>query len=107
HPGFDSEKRPFSAYADDDMSSYLSTAWQDFLERQIGPFGALPVYLGIGKHELYNRDRHDFALAFAPWLQQQTIHAQRITDRNNHITSPGPTSYHFVHRGVDFIYLDN
>src|SRR5437870_4262582 len=34
------------------ISSYLSAAWPDFIHNQVAPFTPVPVYLGIGNHEL-------------------------------------------------------
>src|SRR5690349_18020319 len=33
------------------ISSYLATAWPDFIAHQLASFGDLPVFLGIGNHE--------------------------------------------------------
>src|SRR5271167_1728989 len=33
------------------IGAYLQTAWDDFLQNQIVPFGSLPVFLGIGNHD--------------------------------------------------------
>jgi hypothetical protein len=32
--------------------TYESSAWKDFIDRQLKPFGDLPVYLALGNHEL-------------------------------------------------------
>src|SRR5213592_3295771 len=34
------------------INSYFAAAWPDFIRNQIAPFTPLPVYLGIGNHEL-------------------------------------------------------
>ncbi|HEV8632296.1 MAG TPA: hypothetical protein VGV61_18425 [Thermoanaerobaculia bacterium] len=107
HPDFDCKRRPLDAFDDDEMSSYEEIAWSDFVDQQLEPFGALPIFLGIGNHELYGRNRDDFARTFRPWLEQKALHAQRLADRTHDIRSPGTSTYHFVRRGVDFIYLDN
>lgn len=89
---------------------YLKTAWQDFIDFQLGPFKEhdLPVFLGIGNHELIDRTRGDYREQFAPWLKQDWIQAQRKADEANNISSmDGDTYYHFIRNGVDFIYLDN
>jgi hypothetical protein len=89
-------------------ADYLRTAWQDFLDRQIRAFGATPVFLGIGNHELIGRTRDDFRQFFKQQLTQEPIHRQRILDASRHISSnEGDTYYHFIVKGVDFIYLDN
>src|ERR1700744_5694913 len=31
-----------------DKAAYLKDAWDDFIENQIGPFGAVPFFVGIG-----------------------------------------------------------
>ena len=30
---------------------YLKDAWDDFIQNQIGAFGSMPVFVGIGNHE--------------------------------------------------------
>ena len=30
---------------------YLKDAWDDFIQNQIGAFGSVPVFVGIGNHE--------------------------------------------------------
>jgi len=108
HPGYDCTERT-QPLADDDMDAYLGDAWKDFLERQIAPFGGTRVFLGIGNHELAaGRTRDDFRNFFRRWLTQGPIHAQRRADARRGIpSSEGDTSYHFVTRGADFIFLDN
>ena len=94
---------PFGSHALDD---YLKVAWTDFIDRQIRPFGATPVFLGIGNHELYGgQTRDDFRHRFRRWLTQEPIHSQRQEDWPN--GAEGDTYYHFVHRNVDFVSLDN
>ena len=34
------------------ISKYFADAWPDFIQHQLVPFGDLPVFLGIGNHEL-------------------------------------------------------
>jgi len=41
-------KKPHS---NSNISEYESSAWPDFIEQQLTPFGDLPVYLGLGNHE--------------------------------------------------------
>ncbi len=108
HPGYDCVERA-QPLADGDMDAYLGDAWKDFLERQIAPFGGTRVFLGIGNHELAaGRTRDDFRRFFRKWLTQGPIHAQRRADARRGIASTeGDTSYHFVTRGADFIFLDN
>ncbi len=94
-PSYDCRDRP---KADpDDIARYNAAAWSDFLERQIAPFGKLPVFLGIGNHELYGgHTREQYRQTFARWLTQEPIEGQA-----------GETWYHWVKNGVDFIALDN
>lgn len=109
YPAYDCKNRPVSSPGSDDMNQYLNEAWDDFITHQVEPFGRLPVYLGIGNHELIaGRTRDDFRRKFQKWLTQGPIHAQRNADAAKHLyTNEGDTSYHLVHKGVDFIYLDN
>jgi hypothetical protein len=90
-------------------ADYLSAAWPDFINHQVNAFGATPVFLGIGNHELMaGRTRDDFRRFFKKWLTQDPIHGQREKDADRHISSKeGDTYYHFFAKGVDFIYLDN
>ncbi len=108
HPSYDCASRT-QPLGDDDMDAYLAGAWRDFLDRQIAPFGATRVFLGIGNHELAGgRTREDFRQTFRKWLTQGPIHAQRRADARRGIPSTeGDTSYHFTYRGADFIFLDN
>ena len=91
--------------------AYLKTAWNDFIDQQLIPFrkNKVPVFLGIGNHELienHNRDR--YRKKFAPWLTQDAIKTQWEIDQTKNIkSSSGDTFYHFMQNGVDFIYLDN
>lgn len=102
---------PAKPSQDATMSSYIGDAWDDFIKNQVIPFEETktPVFLGIGNHELIaplNRDK--FKQKFKAWLTHDFIKAQRDADRAEHIASEdGDTYYHFVRRGVDFIYLDN
>jgi len=85
--------------------TYQRIAWQDFVANQVGAFGNLPVYVGIGNHETMPPKGEDaFKREFADWLDQPTLRHQRETDRE----PVQPESYyHWVQSGVDFIYLDN
>ena len=84
---------------------YQNRAWNDFIENQITPFGHLPFYVGIGNHEVIAPKTEDeFKHQFADWLDQPTLHQQRLKDKE----PPQPeTYYHWIQGGVDFIYLDN
>jgi hypothetical protein len=107
-PSFPCDKRPEGETATDD---YLSNAWNDFKQNQMKPFkdGQIPVFLGIGNHELYNNlSRQKFRDEFKEWLTQEPLSSQRRADSGIGITSvDGDTYYHFIKNGVDFIYLDN
>jgi hypothetical protein len=88
------------------ISQYLKEAWPDFIQHQLTPFGDLPVYLGIGNHELVApMTRGQYIAQFADWLNQPVLQRQRLADdpSNHQLT----TYYHWVDRGVDFISMDN
>lgn len=91
------------------MNDYLNMAWEDFIQNQIQPFGRTQFFIGIGNHELgSNRTREEFRYIFQKWLTQEPIHGQRMKDAAKGLhSSEGETHFHFVHRGVDFIILDN
>ncbi len=88
------------------ISRYLHDAWPDFIQNQIVPFGDLPVFLGIGNHELVPpKTRPDFLQQFADWLDAPVIKEQRLRDdRSDHMLK---TYYHWIQSGIDFINLDN
>jgi hypothetical protein len=85
---------------------YLKDAWDDFIQHQIGAFGSMPVFVGIGNHETTPpKTREEFAAKFAQWLDSATLKKQRLTDDPK---ATAPTTYfHWIQGGVDFIYLDN
>ncbi len=85
---------------------YVNSAWQDFIDNQIGPFGSMPFFVGIGNHETVPpRTREDFIAQFADWLGSPVLREQRLRDDpHDHRLR---AYYHWVERGVDFIYLDN
>ena len=61
--------------------TYLKEAWPDFIEHQIVPFGALPVYLMMGNHEVVApMTREAWLLQFADWLETPALRAQRLKD---------------------------
>ena len=107
-PSFRCDNRPQNEVPPND---YVSKAWDDFIQNQVMPFERIkiPVFLGIGNHELYaNLSRDDFRLKFKKWLTQEPLGSQRNADSANGIlSSEGDTYYHFIKNGVDFIYLDN
>ena len=88
------------------ITQYLKEAWPDFIQHQLTPFGDLPVYLGIGNHELVApMTRGQYIAQFADWLNQPVLQRQRLADDpSNHVLT---TYYHWVDRGVDFISMDN
>ena len=86
--------------------SYENTAWPDFIQRQLRPFGDLPVYLALGNHETIPPKTHtDVLLQFADWYEAPEIVKQRLADDpSNHQLQ---AYYHWIRGGVDFITLDN
>jgi hypothetical protein len=112
NPDFRCVKRdPSPDETTEQKSAYLKTAWDDFINQQLAPFrkNKIPVFLGIGNHELIPTPKRDpYREKFAPWLKQDAIETERKLDQTNNIkSSSGDTFYHFVRNGVDFIYLDN
>jgi hypothetical protein len=88
------------------IADYQRIAWQDFISQQLGPFGDIPVYLGIGNHELVPpKTRSDFIQQFADWLDSPTIRARRLRDDPS--DRKLRTYNHWIQGGVDFISLDN
>jgi len=88
------------------IAAYLSNAWPDFIAHQLGPFGDLPVFLGIGNHETYPPATRDTWLAqFADWLENPLIRAQRLKDdpQDHKLRAYN----HWVSHHIDFISLDN
>lgn len=88
------------------ISQYFDDAWPDFIQQQLAPFGDLPVFLAIGNHELVSpMTRQQYVAQFADWLDQPVLQRQRLADdSNNHLLT---TYYHWIHRGIDFITMDN
>lgn len=85
---------------------YEEIAWNDFLESQIEPFQGIPVFLGIGNHEIVPpKTREEYLIQFADWLGTPILRAQRLRD-DPHDYKP-KTYYHWIENGVDFISLDN
>jgi hypothetical protein len=88
------------------IATYLTTAWPDFIAHQLGPFGDLPVFLGIGNHEtILPSTREAWLAQFADWLEAPAIRAQRLKDdpQDHKLRS----YYHWVSHHIDFITLDN
>lgn len=87
------------------ISSYLQNAWPDFLDHQIGPFGKLEVFLGIGNHELiYPMTRDAYKGAFEAYLNSPRLAAERKADGD---PAGARTYYHWVMNRTDFLTLDN
>jgi hypothetical protein len=88
------------------ISEYESIAWRDFLENQIEPFGAIPVFLGIGNHEtIPPKTREELYPQIADWLDSPILREQRLRDDpHDHRLR---TYYHWMMAGADFINLDN
>jgi hypothetical protein len=88
------------------IADYERIEWQDFISQQVEPFGDIPVYLGIGNHELVPpKTRADFLQQFVDWVDSPTLRAQRLRDDpSDHKLR---TYNHWIQGGVDFISLDN
>src|SRR5438105_8175784 len=88
------------------ISDYLRTAWDDFIESQLSPFGSIPVYLAIGNHELVSpKTRADYLIQFADWVGAPPLVRQRLADDpKDHRLK---TYYHWIQNGIDFVTLDN
>ena len=81
---------------------YLTIAWSNFLDAQVAPFQPVPVYLGIGNHELLGgKKRKDYLDTFKAYLPAQGLHAPLSKNKYRSV------DYHWVVAAVDFIYLDN
>jgi Calcineurin-like phosphoesterase len=87
------------------ISTYEAIAWDDFLQSQVASF-TVPVFLGIGNHELvWPHTRDMYLIQFADWLDSPLLKSQRVADdRNNHLLR---TYFHWIQGGIDFISLDN
>jgi hypothetical protein len=108
-PDWDCANRTEDHVSEGTRNAYPSTAWNDFIQKQMRPFG-VPVYLAIGNHERAVKSWTPDAIrsAFREWLTQDAIERQRALEAQRQITSPdGATYYDFVQNGVDFISLDN
>ena len=87
------------------ISSYLGGAWPDFIKNQLSPFGDLPLFLGVGNHEMIPpKDHKTFLDQFGTYFDTPPIHAQRERDND---AGGVRTYYHWVASGVDFLTLDN
>jgi hypothetical protein len=89
-----------------DIADYEQSSWDDFIRNQLTPFGALPVFLGIGNHEtIPPRNREQYIIQFGDWLDSPALRAQRLSD--DPFAHKLTTYYHWIQNGVDFINLDN
>ncbi|MBV9611608.1 MAG: metallophosphoesterase [Acidobacteriaceae bacterium] len=87
-------------------SEYLASAWQDFIDNQLKPFGSMPVFLAFGNHELISPTSKAALLSkFVFWLDTPTIAAQRLKDNSRDFAVN--SYYHWIRDGIDFITLDN
>lgn len=102
---FDQDMQPPAGKPPLSIFAYNRAAWPDFLRNQVAPFAPLPVFLGIGNHELVGRTRADFITQFGDWLTMPPIQQQRLADDPNDHTLR--TYYHWIEGGVDFMTLDN
>jgi hypothetical protein len=88
------------------IAEYQSTAWQDFIDNQAASFGSMPIFLGIGNHELVPpKTRADFMVQFADWLNSPPLREQRLKDDPQ--DRKLRTYFHWIQDGIDFYYLDN
>src|SRR5713226_7508426 len=89
------------------ITEYGNIEWPDYIESQIGPFGSIPFFLGIGNHETVPpyKTREDFLLQFADWLDSPVLQAQRLKDDPTDYRMK--TYFHWINRGVAFYYLDS
>ena len=102
---FDEDMKPAAGKPPLSIFSYNRAAWPDFLRNQVARFAPLPVFLGIGNHELVNRTRADYITQFGDWLTMPPVQQQRLADDPNDHTLR--TYYHWIQGGVDFVTLDN
>jgi len=86
--------------------SYLTTAWPNFIDHQLKPFGNLEIFLGIGNHEtIFPQTREMYVHQFESYLNSPRLREQRQLDHDN---GGVRTYYHWVMNGsIDFISLDN
>lgn len=94
------------------ISDYLHSAWDDFSQHEVAPFGDMPFFIGIGNHEIIEpKTRIQFRTTFAALLDRPELRAQRAFDVHNRPSIPATaadqTYNHWTMRGVDFINLDN
>lgn len=87
-----------------DRAEYLKIAWDDYIQNQITSFGSMPVFVGIGNHELIPpKTRQEFVSQFSQWLDSPALQKQRQAEGDSNIK----TYYDWMQGGVNFINLDN
>jgi Calcineurin-like phosphoesterase len=88
------------------ITGYLTSAWQDFIDNQLAPFGSIPVFIALGNHELIPpKTRDEALLQFADWFDAPVIREQRLRDDpHDHAVK---AYYHWMQGGIDFLTLDN
>lgn len=92
------------------IADYLNTAWADFAQHQLAPFGEMPVFLGIGNHEVIPpKTPTQYRIEFGPWLDRAELREQRRLDAASGLPAIAhdQTYNHWHWKGVDFINLDN
>lgn len=101
--------------------SYHKTAWQDFIDHQIVPFGTTRFYLGIGNHEVIPpKSAEEFSSQFRDWLLTPRLLMERQDKEEIAAAKSGACQkiaarpylsatpyYHWARSRIDFIYLDN
>ncbi len=88
------------------LETYKRDAWNDYIHGQIGAFGDMPFFVGIGNHELVEpKTRAEFLTTFAQWLDAAPLRKQRLAD--DPADAAPHTYFHWIEHGVDFIYLEN
>jgi len=101
--------------------SYHKSAWQDFIDHQVVPFGTTRFYLGIGNHEVIPpKTAPEFSAQFKDWLLTPRLQMQRQDMAQIAAAKAGPCGkiaarpylsaspyYHWIRSQIDFIYLDN
>jgi hypothetical protein len=89
-----------------DLASYEKSAWDDFIENQVKPWGETPFFLGIGNHETTPpKSRADFTIKFRDYLDRTELKEQRLKDGRS--AAQSKSYFHWNRDAVDFIYLDN
>lgn len=101
--------------------AYHKSAWQDFIDHQIVPFGTTRFYLGIGNHEvILPKTAGEFSTQFKDWLLTPRLQMERQEKEEIAAAKSGACQkiaaqpylsaapyYHWVKGRIDFIYLDN